>query len=71
VAKGGTADPGMGLQKGMHEDQVRALLGTPASVTDTDHDGIQVHALTFVQGSSHIRAEFVNGVLIRYSISVN
>jgi hypothetical protein len=71
VANGSTADPALGLQKGMHEDQVRALLGTPASVTDTDHDGIQVHALTFVQGNSHIRAEFVNGVLIRYTISVN
>jgi hypothetical protein len=71
VANGSTADPALGLQKGMHEDQVRALLGTPASVTDTDHDGIQVHTLTFVQGNSHIRAEFVNGVLIRYTISVN
>jgi hypothetical protein len=71
AVNGGMAEPALGLQKGMHEDQVRALLGTPSSVTDTDHDGIQLHALTFVQGSSHIRAEFVNGVLIRYSISVN
>jgi len=59
-----------GLQKGMREDQVRALLGNPTSVTDTEHDGLQVHTETFVQRNSSVRAEFVNGVLVRYSIDV-
>jgi hypothetical protein len=64
-------DPTHSLQKGMHQDQVRALLGNPTSAADTDHDGIQVHSETFAQGNSFIHAEFVNGVLIRYSIDVH
>ncbi len=60
-----------GLQKGMHQDQVRALLGNPTGSADTDHDGLQVHSETYVQGSSYIHAEFVNGVLVRYSIDVH
>jgi hypothetical protein len=60
-----------GLEKGMHQDQVRTLLGNPTSVGDTDHDGIQVHSETYAQGSSFIHAEFVNGVLVRYSVDVH
>jgi hypothetical protein len=60
-----------GLQKGMHQDQVRALLGNPTGSADTDHDGLQVHSETYVQGTSYIHAEFVNGVLVRYSIDVH
>jgi len=60
-----------GLEKGMHQEQVRALLGNPTSVGDTDHDGIQLHSETYTQGNSFIHAEFVNGVLVRYSIDVH
>jgi hypothetical protein len=60
-----------GLQKGMHQDQVRALLGNPTGSADTDHDGLQVHSETYVQGNSYIHAEFVNGVLVRYSVDVH
>jgi hypothetical protein len=60
-----------GLQKGMHQDQVRALLGNPTGSADTDHDGLQVHSETYVQGTSYIHAEFVNGVLVRYSVDVH
>jgi hypothetical protein len=59
------------LEKGMHQDQVRALLGNPTSSADTDHDGLQVHSETYAQGSSYIHAEFVNGVLVRYSVDVH
>jgi len=60
-----------GLQKGMHQDQVRALLGSPSSSADTDHDGIQVHSETYQQGNSTVHADFVNGVLVKYSIDVH
>lgn len=60
-----------GLQKGMHQDQVRALLGNPTGSADTDHDGLQVHSETYVQGNSYIHADFVNGVLVRYSVDVH
>lgn len=68
---GGMPDPAHELQKGMHEDQVRALLGAPTSTADTDHDGLQVHTMTFVNGNTSIHTEFVNGVLVKYSVSVN
>jgi hypothetical protein len=71
LGAGASPAPLAGLQKGMHQDQVRTLLGNPTSVADTDHDGIQVHSETFVQGSSYIHAEFVNGVLVRYSVDVH
>ena len=60
-----------GLQKGMSLDQVRALLGKPTGSADTEHDGLQVHSETYEQGSSFIRADFVNGVLVRYSVDVH
>jgi hypothetical protein len=55
----------------MHQDQVRAMLGNPTSVADADHDGIQVHSETFAQGTSLVHADFVNGVLVKYSIDVH
>ncbi len=70
AASEAAADPLRGLQKGMSEEQVRALLGTPATAADADHDGIQVHSESFTEGNSLIRAEFVNGVLVRYSVDV-
>ncbi len=68
---GGASATINGLQKGMHQDQVRAILGNPTGSADTDHDGLQVHSETYVQGSSYIHAEFVNGVLVRYSVDVH
>ncbi|AXC14820.1 hypothetical protein ACPOL_5572 [Acidisarcina polymorpha] len=68
---GASSDPSHGLQKGMHQDQVRALLGNPTNVTDTDHDGLHVHSETYAQGSTLIHAEYVNGILVRYSMDVH
>ncbi len=39
-----------GLQKGMHQDQVRSLLGNPTGSADTDHDGLQVHSRDLCAG---------------------
>ncbi len=70
-AAGGATDPAHSLQKGMRQDQVRALLGNPTGSADTEHDGLQVHSETYVQGNSFIHGDFVNGVLVRYSIDVH
>jgi hypothetical protein len=59
------------LQKGMAEGQVRAMLGEPTSSEVADHDGIQVHTETFARGNSVVTAQFVNGVLVKYSIEVH
>lgn len=64
--------PGVnGLQKGMHLDEVRALLGKPTGSSDSEHDGMQIHSETYEQGSSFVHADFVNGVLVRYSVDVH
>jgi hypothetical protein len=66
-----TGGPASSLQKGMAEEQVRALLGAPTNSSDADHDGIQVHSETYTQGNSVVTAQFVNGVLVKYSIEVH
>lgn len=71
AAPGAAEAAARGIQKGMHEDQVKAILGNPISTADTDHDGLQVRSEMFTQGNSSIRAEFVNGVLVRYSVEVH
>ena len=67
----GTADPALSLKKGMPQEQVRALLGTPSSVSDITRDGLQIHTEIFTRGDSNIRTQFVNGVLVSYSIEVH
>ena len=59
------------LQKGMAEDQVRAMLGEPTSSSIADHDGIQIHTETFASGNSVVTGQFVNGVLVKYSVEVH
>jgi hypothetical protein len=79
VAEGAPVDRGAptdgpvtnGLQKGMRQEQVHALLGTPTVSADTEHDGLTVHSETYVQGTSSIHADFVNGVLVRFSVDVH
>jgi hypothetical protein len=67
----GNGDPISSLQKGMAEGQVRALLGEPTSSTMVDQGGIQIHTENFVRGNSVVTAQFVNGVLVKYSIEVH
>jgi hypothetical protein len=70
-ATNGSGETIGGLQKGMAEDQVRALLGNPTSSSVTDHDGIQIHTETFAKENSVVTGQFVNGVLVKYSIDVH
>jgi len=50
---------------------VRAILGNPTGSADTEHDGLQIHSETYEQGTSVVHADFVNGVLVRYSVNVH
>ena len=70
-ADSGSGDAVSSLQKGMAESQVRAMLGEPTSSAVADHDGIQVHTETFAHGDSVVTGQFVNGVLVKYSIVVH
>ncbi len=64
-------DPVKQLQKGMHQQDVQTLLGAPTKESDEDHDGITVHSEVFERKDSTVLAEFVNGVLVKYTVSVH
>jgi hypothetical protein len=66
-----TAGPAGNLHKGMRQDEVRALFGAPTNTADANRDGLQVHSETFVRGNSTIHTQFVNGVLVGYSVDVH
>ncbi len=66
-----SGDPLHSLQKGMKLEDVHALLGAPASQTDTDHDGIQVHTEIFQRPDATVTCSFVSGVLVSYNIAVH
>jgi hypothetical protein len=70
-ADNGNGDPINSLQKGMAEAQVRALLGEPTASSVVDQGGLQIHTESFVHGNSFVTAQFVNDVLVKYSIEVH
>ena len=71
------AQPGIGaaparpsaLRKGLTQTEVEAMLGRPVSLVPRSEGTLKVLKATYSQGESEIVAEFVEGVLIRYSIS--
>ena len=66
-----SADPVKQLAKGMHQQDVLTLLGAPTRESDADHDGITVHSEVFERKDATVLAEFVNGVLVKYTVSVH
>jgi hypothetical protein len=57
------------LKKGMSWDDVRRALGEPEKTADRMEGRLKVTSATFTSGDHRIEAEFVEGVLIKYSIS--
>jgi hypothetical protein len=58
-----------GLYKGMTEDEVDALLGRPVEVRHGTEGSLDVSRCTYHQGETIVEALFVEGVLVRYTIS--
>lgn len=56
------------LHKGMSDEEVEQLLGYPNSQTDRQEGKLTVNTWTYKKGSRTIEAEFVNDVLIRYTV---
>jgi len=56
------------LHKGMSDEEVEQLLGYPNSQTDRQEGKLTVNTWTYRKGSRTIEAEFVNDVLIRYTV---
>jgi hypothetical protein len=71
VAPAAGGDPLHSLAKGMKLEDVHTLLGSPASATDSDHDGLTVHTEIFERSDATVTCAFVNGVLVTYNIAVH
>jgi hypothetical protein len=65
-----TADPATlpRLHKGMSDEEVEQLLGYPNSQSDRQEGKLTVNTWTYKKGNRTIEAEFVNEVLIRYTV---
>jgi hypothetical protein len=59
----------LALRKGMETDEVDQLLGTPARRSDRKEGALVVNVRTYDTGSGRVVAEFVEGVLFRYTIT--
>jgi hypothetical protein len=56
------------LHKGMSDEEVEQLLGYPNSQANRQEGKLTVNTWTYKKGSRTIEAEFVNDVLIRYTV---
>ncbi len=63
-----TAGPGS-LRKGMTWQEAQDALGSPDKSSDRMEGKLKVTTAIFTRDDQRIEAEFVEGVLIRYSIS--
>lgn len=61
--------PTGGLRKGMLFQEVDAILGSPLSTADRKEGSLKVTQRTYSSPMGQVRAEFVEGVLIRYTVT--
>jgi hypothetical protein len=63
------ADSLTSLKKGLTLAEVKDLFGQPISQQDRNQDGMTMTLCTFKSKSAMIKADFVNGVLVGYTVS--
>jgi hypothetical protein len=59
----------LALRKGMAVDEADRLLGAPASTSDRQEGTLAVNVRTYDSVSGRVLAEFVEGVLVRFTIT--
>lgn len=59
------------LRKGMSEEQVQALMGAPVTRSEKVQDGMKMSSSTYRHNDATVEADFVNGVLVKYSVAVH
>ena len=64
-----TSDPAQSLKKGMAREQVEALYGPAVEAHDRTEKGMGITSCTYKSKDERVQADFVNGVLVQYSIS--
>ena len=57
------------LRKGLTRAEAERLFGRPAEVSEKRDGGLAVTTLVFVAGDQRISADFVEDVLVRYTIT--
>jgi hypothetical protein len=65
----GGGDPAQSLKKGMTREQVEALYGPAVEAHDRTENGMSMTSCTYKSKDEKVQADFVNGVLVRYSVS--
>ncbi len=61
----------LSLRKGLTLQETEALLGRPEQTGDRKEGNLKVTTAVYTKDQSRIEAEFVEGVLVRYSITSN
>ena len=56
------------LRKGLLQDEVDAILGRPETITRREEGRLAVSTSTYLTPERVIEAEFVEGVLIRFTV---
>jgi hypothetical protein len=62
-------DPAQGLKKGMTREQVEGLYGPAVEAHDRTENGMSMTSCTYKSKDERVQADFVNGVLVQYSVS--
>jgi hypothetical protein len=62
-------EPSQGLKKGMNRQQVEAMYGQAVESHDRSDNGLTITSCVFVRQDEKVQADFVNGMLVRYSVS--
>jgi hypothetical protein len=62
-------DPAPALKKGMSREQVEVMFGKAVEAHDRTENGLTITSCTFISKDEKVQADFVNGVLVQYSVS--
>ncbi len=68
-AAAGADDPGSAVRKGMTLEEAQAALGQPTDQQSKEQDGMKLTGCTYQLKDKTIHADFVNGVLVRYTVT--
>jgi hypothetical protein len=63
------ADPVRSLKKGLTLEQVESLFGQPVETHDRSQGGLKVTTCTFQNKDVRVQGDFINGVLVQYTLS--
>jgi hypothetical protein len=63
------ADPMKSLKKGLTRAQVEALFGPPTETHESNQGGLEMTSCTYQSATQTVKGDFVNGVLVQYTIT--